>query len=96
MKKGGYAHELTLRIFKDASESEGKRVIDLAGKSPDLIEAFVKDGKVVINAIDAVNANTKGKKPRSKYDNISHLKWKKKLYEALGFDEVKIIPYKTI
>lgn len=93
MKKGGIEHEHTLKICKSAAISQGMRVIDLRGKSPDLIIIDAVTNHLKVNCIDAVNANSKGTKPRSKNDNLYHIKMKRKLYESLGFDNVQIVTY---
>lgn len=95
MKKGGIAHEKTLQIYKTNLELIGHRIIDLEGKSPDLIDIFIKNGKIIVNCIDAINVQTKGIKPRSKYDNHYHANLKKKSYLALGFDDVEIVRFTT-
>ena len=84
MKKGTTSHENMLKLELYCHELQGKRVINLGGKSPDGIVIDWEQRKVI--AVDVISGDTKPLGHRMNY----HQKQKKDLYSNLGFDEVLV------
>lgn len=88
-RRGKEEHESALREYISNCSN---KILDLAGKSPDAIEAIVVDGKVQLIAIEVLPIRwAKGQKRWQK--TFTH-KQKEESYRM--FDEVKIIPYKLL
>lgn len=88
-RKGKKAHYKTLQIALEASKLQGNRVIDLQEKSPDAIEIYVKDGKIIVNCIEVMSGKTK----KAGWRMNQHVRNKETLYKNLGFDDVIIYQY---
>jgi len=67
----------------------GHRVVNLNGKCPDAIEAYIKDGKIVFNIIEVMSGDTKKHPGRQRY----YINQKKSLYTDLGFDDVQVYEF---
>lgn len=86
-RRGKEEHESALKEYISNCPN---KIIDLAGKSPDAIEAFIVDGEVVLRAVEVLPARW----------NARHNRWKKtyshkqKIDIYRMFDEVKIVPYR--
>lgn len=87
MKRGKDLHETELQEFIQRMRSEGKKIIDLAGKSPDAI--MVKDGKLI--AVEILPSRFS--KSKQKWVHSWSYKEKKEIYSM--FDDVIIIEYKN-
>lgn len=88
-KKDSVEHEEALNFYIETAKKLGRRVITLNDKSPDAIEIFLEDGIIKVNVIEIMH---KSKGYLSKLS--TQAKWKKELYEGLGFDEVRIYQYR--
>lgn len=86
MQIGKTKHELELFEVLKRLDAEGWRVVDLKGKSPDAVAT--KDGKLIaIEVLGMIKTKSKTYKHNWSYSG------KKKLYERLGFDELKIFTF---
>lgn len=87
-RRGKELHEEKL---KEYISNCNNKIIDLAGRSPDAIEAVIENGKVRLIAVEVLPSRwAKGKKVWKK--SFTH---KHKEYSYRMFDEVKIINYKA-
>jgi len=88
-RRGKEEHESALREY---ILNCSNKILDLAGKSPDAIEAIIENGEVKLIAVEVLPVRwVKGQKRWQK--TFTH-KQKKESYRM--FDEVKIIPYKLL
>ena len=88
MKIGNELHEEKIEETSKEYESLGYKVINLKGRSPDLI-AF-KNGKAICIEVLAKRYSKK------KYSWVSNWTYKSKqqAYSNMGFDRIEIIDYK--
>lgn len=86
MRRGKEEHERALSEYVMSCEN---KIIDLKGKSPDAIEAYVEDGKIKLRAIEVLPLRW----------DLKNKRWKKtftmkgKEYSYRMFDEVKFVTY---
>ncbi|MGI0045634.1 MAG: hypothetical protein ACREBB_00390 [Nitrosotalea sp.] len=89
-KKASKEHDEALQAYIEEAIKEGKRIINLNDKSPDIIEVFLENDVIKMNVIDIMHTS----KLKSKAWNENyHAKTKRDSYKNLGFDEVKILMY---
>ncbi len=87
MKRGKIEHE---RALNDYIKNCPNKIIDLASKSPDAIEAIYEEGKIKLIAVEVLPIRwQKGQQRWQK--TFTH---KQKLESYRMFDKVKIITYK--
>lgn len=87
MRRGKEEHEKALADYINKCRH---KIVDLAGKSPDAIEAIFENGKIKLIAVEVLPIRwQKGQQRWGK--TFSH---KQKLDSYRMFDEVKIITYK--
>lgn len=86
-RRGKEDHESTLRNYIEKCPN---KIIDLSGKSPDGIEAYIDNGEIKLRAIEVLPVRwNKGKQIWKK--TFTH-KQKEESYRM--FDDVKIITYR--
>jgi len=86
-RRGKEEHE---KALSDYIENSKNKIIDLAGKSPDAIEAILVDGEIILRAVEVLPIRwAKGQQRWQK--SFTHTN---KEYSYRMFDEVKIITYK--
>lgn len=88
-RRGKEEHETALREY---IENCPNKILDLAGKSPDAIEAVIVDGKVKLIAVEVLSVRWINSKNIWK-KNFTHAQ-KQESYRM--FDEVKILTYKAL
>ena len=86
-RRGKEEHEQALR---DYIENCRNKIIDLAGKSPDAIEAYLEDGKIKLRAIEVLPRRWNPRK--GIWKKTFSGKQKTELYRM--FDDIRIIDYK--
>lgn len=89
-RRGKAEHEKSLEQYINKARRNGIKIIDLAGKSPDAIEAYFENGKIKLRAVEVLPIRwMRGQQRWQKsFTNIQ----KKESYRM--FDDVKIITYK--
>lgn len=88
-RRGKEEHEQALKNYIDSCPN---KIIDLAGKSPDAIEAYFEDGQIKLRAVEVLPVRwNRGKGIWKK--TFSH-KQKEELYRM--FDHVRIVPYRLL
>ena len=86
-RRGKEEHEEALKKYIDSCPN---KIIDLAGKSPDAIEAYLENGEIKLRAVEVLPSRwSKGQKVWKKSFTY---KQKKESYRR--FDDVLIISYK--
>lgn len=89
-RRGKELHEKELRRYLEEAKSKGRKIIDLAGKSPDAIEVRLEYGKLKLIAIEVLPSRWS-----TTYKSWKHAwTYKQKQYSYRMFDEVKILEYR--
>jgi hypothetical protein len=90
VKRGNNLHEEELQRYIQQAKSEGRKIIDLAARSPDAIEAIIVNGQIELIAIEVLPSRWS-----NRYKAWKHpwtFKQKEESYRM--FDKVKILGYK--
>lgn len=89
-QKASIQHDQVLDFYIETAKKLGRRVINLNDKSPDAIEIYLEDGKIIVNVIEIMYSSNKNLK---KLSTLSRNKIDS--YSSLGFDDVKIYEYNS-
>ena len=89
-RRGKEEHEKELQTYIQKRQAENIKIIDLAGKSPDAIEAIIENGKIKLIAVEVLPSRWNNTR---KYWKITFSEKNKKDSYRM-FDDVKIIKYK--
>mgnify|MGYP001619635147 CR=1 FL=1 len=86
-RRGKEEHEQALRDYISNCKN---KIIDLAGKSPDAIEAYVENGEIKLRAVEVLPIRwSSGQKVWK--NTFSHIQ---KIDSYRRFDDVRIITYR--
>jgi Holliday junction resolvase len=86
MQIGKSRHEVELSKTLEGLRSDGWKVVNLKGKSPDAVAT--RDGELI-----AIEVLGMVKVAKHTYEHSWTYKGKRQLYEHLGFDELKIFTF---
>lgn len=89
-RRGKELHEEKLQEYIKECEQKNIKIIDLAGKSPDAIQAELIDGKIVLTAVEVVP--TRFSTSYNTWKKSWSYKNKQETYHM--FDKVKMLEYK--
>ncbi len=87
-RRGKELHEEKLKEYISNCKN---KIVDLAGKSPDAIEAVIENGKVKLIAVEILPSRFN----KNKNSWQKTFTYKDKEYSYRMFDEVKIITYRA-